>query len=448
MAPASAPVPTITVTAPNGEQRPVAVFCLPAREEELVPAWELFPLDESSPVAPGPGPGPAAAAANSLLLSDEGMLTLGSCSSSSSARTRPVRGYSVQFAVHMSIQPSMYTVYFTGTSRPCPHLNPRPSHDSQVHPAPDIDNMSFDELWERVKQGHDDIANQKQQEKDDYSYAKLPDIVSDYKTLRVPARDYVENQCRLCKTVFSCQKSVRAHLGVEILLRAEAEEEEDEDEEDEDEDEEIALVEPPRKKQKTEKNVFIDGIGTLLNDEMDLHQLIPLQLESILSSEECAKLMYDDTHSTLSGTYWTIIQLLRTASDWIEESITNLRELVDIMERTFFSTSLPIDTITLISPSEHFQKAAAAAFRQDWEFILTKYRKNGKTLLQRISQKKEVVENLREGLFNATAIQEAAKSKTLNHYIIVFTIVTIFYLPLSFVAVCPLRIRIVQMGQI
>ncbi len=38
-------------------------------------------------------------------------------------------------------------------------------------------------------------------------------------------------------------------------------------------------------------------------------------------------------------------------------------------------------------------------------------------------------------LFTATAVSEATKSKQLNHYIIVFTVVTIFYLPLSFVAV-------------
>jgi hypothetical protein len=32
-------------------------------------------------------------------------------------------------------------------------------------------------------------------------------------------------------------------------------------------------------------------------------------------------------------------------------------------------------------------------------------------------------------------VSEATKSKQLNHYILVFTVVTIFYLPLSFVAV-------------
>ncbi|KAJ4293976.1 hypothetical protein N0V88_005490, partial [Collariella sp. IMI 366227] len=36
-------------------------------------------------------------------------------------------------------------------------------------------------------------------------------------------------------------------------------------------------------------------------------------------------------------------------------------------------------------------------------------------------------------LFTATAVSEATKAKQLNHYIFVFTVVTIFYLPLTFV---------------
>lgn len=38
-------------------------------------------------------------------------------------------------------------------------------------------------------------------------------------------------------------------------------------------------------------------------------------------------------------------------------------------------------------------------------------------------------------MFNATSVNEATRSTSLNHYILVFTIVTIFYLPLSFTVV-------------
>ena len=38
-------------------------------------------------------------------------------------------------------------------------------------------------------------------------------------------------------------------------------------------------------------------------------------------------------------------------------------------------------------------------------------------------------------MFNATSVNEAKKSTQLNHYIFVFTVITIIYLPLSFIAV-------------
>ncbi len=38
-------------------------------------------------------------------------------------------------------------------------------------------------------------------------------------------------------------------------------------------------------------------------------------------------------------------------------------------------------------------------------------------------------------MFNATFVAEARRATQLSHYILVFTIVAIFYLPLSFVAV-------------
>lgn len=44
--------PVLTVTAPNGEQVPVAVFALPVEEDELVPAAEFFPFEEEEKKIP------------------------------------------------------------------------------------------------------------------------------------------------------------------------------------------------------------------------------------------------------------------------------------------------------------------------------------------------------------------------------------------------------------
>ncbi|CAF3596702.1 unnamed protein product [Fusarium graminearum] len=44
--------PVLTVTAPNGEQVPVAIFALPVEEDELVPAAEFFPFEEEEKKIP------------------------------------------------------------------------------------------------------------------------------------------------------------------------------------------------------------------------------------------------------------------------------------------------------------------------------------------------------------------------------------------------------------
>lgn len=42
--------PVLTVTAPNGEQVPVAIFALPVEEDELVPAAEFLPFEEEKKI--------------------------------------------------------------------------------------------------------------------------------------------------------------------------------------------------------------------------------------------------------------------------------------------------------------------------------------------------------------------------------------------------------------
>ncbi|WXC50782.1 hypothetical protein QX201_010472 [Fusarium graminearum] len=44
--------PVLTVTAPNGEQVPVAIFALPVEEGGLVPAAEFFPFEEEEKKIP------------------------------------------------------------------------------------------------------------------------------------------------------------------------------------------------------------------------------------------------------------------------------------------------------------------------------------------------------------------------------------------------------------
>jgi hypothetical protein len=91
--------------------------------------------------------------------------------------------------------------------------------------------------------------------------------------------------------------------------------------------------------------------------------------------------------------------------------------------------------------------------------ILSEFQKRaGERLLQQIAEKTEEIKNLRDGvtlsnypvsttgdrcltntithqLFNANSLREASRSTTMNRYIIVFTVFTVLYLPLSFTTV-------------
>jgi hypothetical protein len=173
--------------------------------------------------------------------------------------------------------------------------------------------------------------------------------------------------------------------------------------------------------------------------------------------------MYDDSNLAVSELYFFISQLLRFASVWIRESVDDLHDFVRKLEDHHFSPANKTrhPHASFLPDTPEAQRAAIEVFRQNWASVTTHQQKLADILLDRIAKKQEEVNSLREGvsimqppgargsehtdqdqcqqIFTATAVSEATKSKQLNHYILVFTVVTIFYLPLSFVAVSQLR---------
>jgi hypothetical protein len=58
------------------------------------------------------------------------------------------------------------------------------------------------------------------QELEDVAYSKLPDTVSEYKTVRVASRDdYIPNKCRACHFVAKAFSTLKGHIGYTGLLR-------------------------------------------------------------------------------------------------------------------------------------------------------------------------------------------------------------------------------------
>ncbi|KAI2606607.1 hypothetical protein GGR54DRAFT_620502 [Hypoxylon sp. NC1633] len=169
---------------------------------------------------------------------------------------------------------------------------------------------------------------------------------------------------------------------------------------------------------------LLEEIDTALNTD----------LQNILSHERLREIMLDKPDLRLSEFYFAVLQILRIASDWIKESMKHLRRLVDNMEIKYYSPNRARDgRPTFLSNSSEKQALEIQMFRQNWGSVLSRQQDIGRELLDRISKKQEEIQSLRDSLFSATSVSESTKSSQLNHYILVFTVVTIFYLPLSFV---------------
>ncbi|KAM7183490.1 hypothetical protein V8F20_012609 [Naviculisporaceae sp. PSN 640] len=159
-----------------------------------------------------------------------------------------------------------------------------------------------------------------------------------------------------------------------------------------------------------------------------------INLDIMLSSPHRRGVMIDGSDLQLSEFYFAVSSTLRIAADWIQESMDDLRLTVDDMGRLYFSPRVTPEFPTFI-PTENVKEReeALAKFQQTWDNVLSRQRSIGNALLARIDKRQEEIKGLRDGLFSATAVNEATKSTQLSHYILVFTVVTIFYLPLSFV---------------
>jgi len=166
--------------------------------------------------------------------------------------------------------------------------------------------------------------------------------------------------------------------------------------------------------------------------------------------------MFDSAESELSASesYFAILQLLRIAAEWVNESMVHLSQLRNDISKTY--PQFLREMAKNVDDQEYL--SAVRANEINWAILTDHQRQLGNGLLARIRRKEEEAKGLRDAvcnsccriqrvgallltyhpgqLFNATSVKEATKSTELNHYVLIFTIVTIFYLPLGYVAVC------------
>ncbi|GAB1311851.1 hypothetical protein MFIFM68171_02061 [Madurella fahalii] len=172
-----------------------------------------------------------------------------------------------------------------------------------------------------------------------------------------------------------------------------------------------------------------------LLDQID--RVLSADLATILDPESRREIMVDGNVLRLLEFYPAVSQILRIAADWIQESMDDLRWMVDDMQRLYFSPNTHGDSFATFLPSGldvNSQDAAIAVFKQNWDSVKSYQQRLGKALLTRIARNRANTTLLTTKMFNATSVNEAKKSTQLNHYIFVFTVISIIYLPLSFIS--------------
>jgi hypothetical protein len=172
--------------------------------------------------------------------------------------------------------------------------------------------------------------------------------------------------------------------------------------------------------------------------------------------------MFDDDHLGQSGMYFSLMQLIRIFSASIRRSMADFESLVQEAQD---GQDGPMPTMN----PEPNNSDDVAVVRKNWDVILTRKRTIVGELLDRLSTQMTEIERLQDGvsapsqttchrvvsnacaakklpclglrplqLFNAVSVRETVKGTKINQYLLVFTIVTILYLPPTFVAVSPL----------
>ncbi|KAI1418563.1 hypothetical protein F5Y13DRAFT_2710 [Hypoxylon sp. FL1857] len=165
----------------------------------------------------------------------------------------------------------------------------------------------------------------------------------------------------------------------------------------------------------------------------EVDNLLGVKIDDLLDpKQDSGSMMFDSTFER-SRLYFTVLQTLRIMSEWIQESERELQQL-----RKDFGISVQPNAARRGSISPGLDDAPSNTFIKEideaWEELMSIHTSTSKCLLDRIEKKEAEIKSFRDGLFSATSVREASRATVLNQYILVFTIVTIFYLPLNYVS--------------
>ncbi|KXJ85611.1 hypothetical protein Micbo1qcDRAFT_237410 [Microdochium bolleyi] len=173
---------------------------------------------------------------------------------------------------------------------------------------------------------------------------------------------------------------------------------------------------------------FLEGWERDWNRTIDaIDSKISVQLDVLENSEQLSKLVLK-TKSDASVLYFKVLQLLGVFADSVQEARAALEALPRATHNPevflgsgFYQTyQHTADTLTLLD--------------HNWEIVQGMHKNAAEGILRRLDRSKNEILGLRDGLFNVQSVVEAQKSFELNKYLFIFTVVTIVYLPPTFVA--------------
>ncbi|KLO95321.1 Uncharacterized protein Y057_12741 [Fusarium fujikuroi] len=115
--------------------------------------------------------------------------------------------------------------------------------------------------------------------------------------------------------------------------------------------------------------------------------------------------------------YFVALQILRIIDEWLDE----VQSTVDDMSK---------DHVLLKASMWDHDYTSNRFFGVAVRYV----NEHATATKSRIQKKQEEINSLRDGLFNATSLRESTKAMALNQAIYVFTVVTVLFTPVSFLA--------------
>ncbi|EXM21904.1 hypothetical protein FOTG_10199 [Fusarium oxysporum f. sp. vasinfectum 25433] len=143
--------------------------------------------------------------------------------------------------------------------------------------------------------------------------------------------------------------------------------------------------------------------------------LVHVDLNDFDGQSRVEDLMFDKSFDR-SKDYFVALQLLRIVDEWLDEVAPSVKELQK-------------------DPYLRFTSICAAESVDNFNAAIRSIDERTAVIQKRVRKKVEEINSLRDGLFNATSLRESTKAMALNQAIYVFTVVTVLFTPVSFLAV-------------